>query len=198
MSDKRKRESKRTEPAPSMTRLVAGPGPTIERAGKTWRLGYNTQNAKARFEMLVKSHVRSRSRAEDSPEEYQETRDRIYAGHYDTFTKGWMTILNSPEGGILYFLSLLQHHHPDATRDDALMLALTEPDQVADALEEISPDFFKAVAIDWATEKKADQKDAVAMGEEVAKRIAENFKREPKYPPTSMPEKTAEPASVTG
>ncbi len=173
MKDKARRTLK---PAPGLTQISGGPGPTVTCDGKVWRFGYNTQNAKAHLEELIRAHVLAESRANDTADEYQETRDRVRGGHYRTFSKGWLNILDSPDGTILYPLSLLKEHHPEATTKDVRRMMAKEPDQFVDALEEVSPDFWRVVAVEWASdEKEIDPDKAAELGAKFAEKFVEGF-----------------------
>lgn len=163
---------------PGVTHIAAGPGPTVTCDGKTWRFGFNNQNAKARLEELIRAHVIQESKANDAPEEYEETRDRIRGGYYKTFAKGWVSIFDSPDGNLLFILSLLGKHHPEATIDDAKHILVLERDQVAMALMEIAPDFFQALAAQWATEKGIDPKKAADAGKEMGLNIVAGIRRD--------------------
>ncbi len=152
--------------------MVAGPGPTVECGGKTWRLGFNTQDAKARLEELIRAHVvrdaiktkRAVGGAEGQ-EAYDHTDRQLKAGHYYTFARGWSEILQSPVGAVLYLLSLLQEHHPDAAEADALRLLSEEPEQTEQAVAAVSPDFFAAAAV----QRGVKPADAERIAEAVAK-----------------------------
>lgn len=137
-----------------MSQIIASPGPTIHHNGKVWRLGFNDQNAKGRLEELIRSHVirdalqtKRELGGKDGEESYEFTDNKVKKGYYHTFAKGWNEILNSSVGAVLYMLSLLQKHHPDATEDDARTLLINEPEQSEAAIVAISPDFLETVAI---------------------------------------------------
>lgn len=169
--------------APSAQYITMSPGPTIEADGATWRLGFNTQNAKGRLEELVRAQVVRdglRLKRELPPEEgellWQDTRDSLAAGHYDTFEKGWFRVLKSSVGNRLFLLSLLQKHHPNATEADALHLLTNHRDQVEAALAVVSPDFLHAVARQTATERGATPQDAEAVATGLMRTAAEALK----------------------
>lgn len=133
---------------------VAATPPTVHHDGRVWRLGFNTQDAKGRLEELFRSHVvRDAIKTKrllggaDGDEHYRLTDTLLKQGYYKTFAKGWVELLNSPEGALLYVLSLLQEHHPDTTADEVAALLAAEPEQVEAAVLAVSPDFFEAVAV---------------------------------------------------
>lgn len=137
-----------------VTHMVAGPGPAVEWAGKTWRFGFNHQDAKGRLEELIRAHVvRDALRTKralggaEGQEAYDLTDAKVKGGHYLTFARGWAEVLNSPAGVLLYTRSLLQEHHPDVTDDDVRRMLAEEPEQTEAAVAAVSPDFFKAVAV---------------------------------------------------
>lgn len=161
--------------APSMTALTGEPGPTIVEGGKTWRLGFATQKAKARLENLFREYAVRDATENESPQEAQAVRDMARGGHYRTLEAGWVVMLQSPAGQVLYLLSFLQQHHPDATYADAMRIARKEPQQVQDAMTEISPDFFKAVAREVAAERGLDADEIEKLETVFAEAMAKNF-----------------------
>ncbi|AMV24596.1 hypothetical protein VT84_09385 [Gemmata sp. SH-PL17] len=183
--DRSKEQNKRGKRAPSTQFITMTPGPTIEADGKTWRLGFNTQNAKGRFEELVRAHVlrdaiRTRQVLGDDGETYyQDVRDSLTAGHYDTFEPGWVRILKSSAGSRLFLLSLLQKHHPDATEADAQNLLTNHRAETEAALAVVSPDFLQAVARQTALEKGATPQAADAVAAELANKMHGELASEP-------------------
>ena len=154
-----------------VTHMAAAPGPTVQCGGRAWRFGFNDQDAKARLEELIRAHVLRDAIANkkalggaDGAEAYQHTDTLLKQGHYLTFAKGWNEVLGSPVGGVLYPLSLLQHHHPDATEADVVRLLVEEPEQTEAAVRAISPSFWAAVA----TQKGASAADAATFAAAIA------------------------------
>lgn len=142
--------------------MVSHPGPTVLCGGKTWRLGFNDQDAKGRLEELVRSHVlrealkdRDAIGGEEGEADYQKVKTQLRQGHFLTFEKGWLDLLNSPLGNVLFLLSLLQHNHPDATDADAFRLFREEPDQTQAAIEVVAPHFFREAAIQLGSKPDA-------------------------------------------
>lgn len=175
---KKKAGPKPPKRTPSTQFITMSPGPTIEAGEKTWRLGFNTQNAKGRLEELVRAQVvrdalklKTELPGDDGETLWQDTRDSLAAGHYDTFEKGWFRVLKSEIGNRLFLLSLLQKHHPDATATDALSLLTNHREQVDAALAVISPDFLHAVARQTATQKGATPHDAEAVASELMRKM---------------------------
>lgn len=137
-----------------VTHTTLSPGPTVVLDGKTWRIGFNTQDAKARLEELMRSHVvreaLKNKRAVGGPdgeELFAAKMKQVEGGHYLSFAEGWRDLLRTPVGGTLYLLSLLQEHHPDATESDARRLLVQESEQTTAALTAITPDFLAAAAV---------------------------------------------------
>lgn len=166
---KRKPKVKVPRHVPGVQQVTATP-PTVECGGRTWRLGFNTQDAKGRLEELFRAHVvrdalktKRLLGGEDGDEAYRETDKLVKQGHYRTFARGWLDLLNSPVGAVLYVLSLAQQFQPDATEDDVLRLMSEEPEQTQAAVESISPDFFRAAAIQVGADLAAADSVAAAV-----------------------------------
>lgn len=180
----RKKQQAESEPRRAMpvTHMTLSPGPTIHCDGKVWRLGFNTQDAKGRLEELIRGHVvREALKTKrllggaDGDEVYESRMDKVDCGHYRTFADGWRKILKTPTGSALFLLSLLQHHHPDATEDDARRLLMREHEQTEAAIVAISPDFFGAMAVQMG----ASPADAPAVAAAVAAELATAVTPEP-------------------
>jgi hypothetical protein len=166
-----------------VTHASASPGPTIhESNGAVWRLGFNDQDAKGRLEELVRSHIlrtalksKRALGGEDGQEIFDSAESKINGGHYLTFRKGWVELLQTPEGGILLFLSLLQEHHPKATVDDAERLLTREQEQADAAFIAVCPDFLTAMAV----QKGESPANAPELAAVVARKLAERKVAEP-------------------
>lgn len=138
-----------------VTHMTASPGPTVvEAGGRVWRLGFNDQDAKARLEELIRGHVirdaLATKRAVGGPDgeaHYRDAASRVEGGEYLTFAPGWARLMGQPAGSLLFLLSLLQEHHPDATADDVRRLSVAEPEQCEAAVRAVAPDFFAAAAL---------------------------------------------------
>jgi len=157
-----------------VSHMAAGPGPTVVSGGKTWRLGFNTQDAKGRLEELVRGHVvrdaiktKRAVGGADGDETYAHTDRLLKQGHYYTFAQGWAEIIQSPVGAVMFLMSLLQEHHPDATEADAMRLLADEPEQIEAAVSAVSPDFFAAAAV----QRGVRPEDAVKVSRAVAASI---------------------------
>jgi hypothetical protein len=174
---------KKAEPSrvASVQQVTGHPGPTITTGGKTWRLGFNTQNAKGRLEELIRSQVvrsalqiRVELSSELGEQYWQDAQDSLAAQHYSTFGKGWFRVVKSAIGSKLFLLSLMQRHHPDATEADAAYLLANEPEQTEAALVVIAPDFFHAAMVQIAAEagKKLDPEAVAALLNEATAALA--------------------------
>lgn len=176
-----KAKNKAPKSVSGVSQITGGACPLVTCDGKVWKVGFNTNNAKAALEQLIRAHVIAEAK-KDGPEEYQDTKDRVLGGHYRTFAKGWLTVMNSPDGPPLYLQSLLLKHHPEATASDAMRLMTAAGDEVEAALAEVSPDFFRVAAVEWAREKRVDESQAAAAGEELANAVLKSFRRNPTTP----------------
>ncbi len=148
--------------APTIQQMTGRVGPTVTVGSKVYRFGFNDQDAKARLEELIRSHVvREGLRmkrvlgGQDGEDHYTAVVDRLDAGYYGTLSPGWVKTLASETGTLLFVLSLLQEHHPQMTAEDARAVWVAEPEQCQAALRVIAPDFFRAVARQVAAEKGA-------------------------------------------
>lgn len=166
--------TKKRRPAgvgPGVQQMLAHPGPAVPCGGRVWRLGFNTQDAKARLEELFRGHLLAGARRLGDPDEARAVRDDVLNGVYRTFQPGWLRTLNSPAGGDLFVLSLLQEHHPDATADDVLGLKAEAGDALEDALRVVVPDFFRALAAQWAAENRQPPDRAAELGEQIGREM---------------------------
>lgn len=179
MSRNKQRASPQRRPA-SVQQIVGGPGPTVDAVGKTWRLGFNDQNAKGALEELIRAHVIRRElpiKKALGPEEGQkywenEIRPLFDAGYYDTFGMGWLATMKSPDGVILFLQSLLLRNHPEVTLDRAREIFAEEPDQVIAAVEVVAPDFFASAAVQMGHSTEDAKKAAPIIAESVREQLA--------------------------
>ena len=166
---------------PSVQQLASSPGPTIRALGKTWRLGFNDQNAKGALEELIRSHhtrIAVREKRSIGGEEGELVWAEFCAlkakGFYDTFGKGWQATLQSQEGVLLFLQSLLTKNHPDITTEQTIDILAAEPEEAMAALEVVAPDFFEALAIQMGHSTN----EARAVGQEIARQIRAEFATE--------------------
>lgn len=149
-----KTQRKKQRPVPPMAHITLSPGPTVVLDGKVWRLGFNSQDAKSRLEELFRGHVvrdalmtKRAVGGPDGEEQFAAEMARVRGGHYAFFADGWRELLGTRAGNVLYLLSLLQEHHPDATEQDAMRLLVQENEQTVEALAAITPTFLSAAAV---------------------------------------------------
>jgi hypothetical protein len=205
----RNRRSREREdgPAPSIASLRAGPAPTIKeyeadgrRVINTWRLGWNTTDAKAHLEMVIVSELTrlaikrmKQLGGQEGAEYFDLFQSRVDTGSYHTFAPGWRHVMAGLDASWLFLLSLLLEHQPDATPEDAKRLLADEPEQVGVAVGGIAPDFFAAVAVQ-AKDRDVPEDQAVEAGRAIAAALMAKVFRIPTAPePTDEP--TPEPIS---
>lgn len=126
----------------------AGPCPEFTALGKKWTVAHPTQDAKARLEKLAaKVALDEVRRMKDvlDPQAYQEAFTEVTRSLKDfrTWKSGWQKIVFDPEYAHLFFWSLLQEKHPDATEAEVLALCQKAPEEVQAALAQVLPDFFQ-------------------------------------------------------
>lgn len=192
---------------PSVQQIAGSPGPTVDALGKTWRLGFNDQNAKGALEELIRAYVirrelpTKRALGGEEGERYwqEEVKPLLDRGYYDTFGRGWLEVLRSTDGTILFFQSLLLKNHPGTTQEQAREIFAVEPEQVIEAVGVVSPDFFAAVAIQvgHSTDqaKEAAPKIAAAVRERFAETVKE-FKATMRTPAPTTPEPATDSITV--
>ena len=126
--------------------------PAIEYNGKTWKVGYPTQLAKDRLEKLVVADAWTNVQAakigipefdDGLVKEFQES---VRNREYRTGGKGWASAFSRTDGQVLFYLSLFQEHHPDATSEDVINLMADKPDEFLAAMEVVTPRFFFVAA----------------------------------------------------
>lgn len=175
--------TKQRDAAPSVMSVRAGPAPSVtEAGGKVWRLGWNTQDAKAGLEALVVSHATreavKRMRlvgGEEGAAYFELFQNRVDAGQYSTFAPGWTHTMAGPDASWLFLLSLLQAAHPSATPDDAKRLLKAEPEQTVVSVGVIAPDFFAAVVTQIGVEKGATTEEVAAAAAKIATAVVERM-----------------------
>jgi hypothetical protein len=164
---------------PSSQQVAGSPGPTFDAMGKTWRLGFNDQNAKGALEELIRASVvrredaTARTMGEEAGQEYWDKRvqPKLDANYYATFKPGWTAVMKSEDGIYLFLQSLLVKNHPGVSALDAKRMFLDSPRQVIAALEVVAPDFFTAVSVEMG----ADPNDARIAAPSLAAALHENF-----------------------
>lgn len=195
----KRRRDKGTKFAPSIAAVRAGPAPTIKEhsTGRVWRLGWNTQDAKAALEMVIVSQLTlkaietMKAMRAGGLEYFEMFQNRVDSGAYHTFAPGWRYVMAGLDASWVFLLSLLLEHQPNAIPEDAQRLLADEPEQVQVGVGVVAPDFFTAVAIQVkAKNVSADQ--AAEGGRAIATAIMEKVMGVK----SSTPAPTVEP--VTG
>lgn len=155
----------------------AGACPEILHNGKTWKIGHPDQAAKDRLEKLVVADAWNNVKAallgdpehdEELKASYQES---VRNREYRTGGKLWARAFSRTDGQVLFYLSLIQAHHPEATSQDVVSLMADKPDEFLTAIELVTPRFFFVAAEamglppdkqqTWATEQAGKLLDAI-------------------------------------
>lgn len=192
------RKTKTPKWAPPVAAVRAGPAPTITETAsrRVWRLGWNTQDAKAALETAIVSQLtleaikKMKAMGPVAGAEYFELfQNRVDAGAYSTFAPGWRYAIGGTDGSWLFLLSLLLEHQPGATPEDAKRLLAAEAEQVRVAVGYVAPDFFGAVAVQMK-DKGVTAEQADAAGRHLAAALVE------KVYGSSAPTPTTEPGTA--
>jgi hypothetical protein len=177
---KNKQKSRPQQRPRSVQHLTGSPGPTIDAFGKMWRLGFADQNAKGQLEELIRSAVVRRENATAQSmgadgDAYWDKRvqPKLDEGYYTTFRPGWLSVMKTEAGVMMFLQSLLMKHHPDVTTAFAKELFTEEHRQVIAAIEVIAPDFFVAVAIQMGVSPEAARERGPAIAAAVREQFAE-------------------------
>lgn len=127
----------------------AGPPLTVQYEGRTYRLGFPTQAAKARYENLVlkaETDMVLRQKAFLPPDDYQMRCDKlseqINGRAFATGEPLWMKYSLSPTGWLLWVQSLFGEHHPEITAEDVVKLLSAKGEEVRFLLGAVVPSFF--------------------------------------------------------
>lgn len=180
--------------------LTAGPGPTFGALGKTWRLGFNDQDAKAALEELFRAFVIRREDATArslgaSGDDYWDKRvqPKLDAGHWTTFQPGWVAMMRTQEGIVMFVQSLLLKNHPDVSAAETLRLFADSPRQLTAAVEVIAPDFFAAVAVQMGANPSEARKAAAAFADSLRDNLARLAEKSDTTPEPTPPEPATSP-----
>jgi hypothetical protein len=143
----------RYDPA-SYTDALAGAdgGIAVTVGGKVWRLGFPTQNAKARFEQYLVDYelkLVKRQKAFLSPDEYTARMD-AFAEQVENraFSTGgvlWLKHSLKPVGWMLWVRALFAENHKDITPDQVAEVVKAAPEEMRVALLMVIPPFVKWV-----------------------------------------------------
>jgi hypothetical protein len=152
--------------------------PEVMYAGKPWKIGHPTQEAKAELEKLV-VQVAEQSLADLrgalSAVRYaaleQQLDDRIYARHWQTWGSLWQEVCNGPLSFPLFLLSLMKPHHPTATIADAQALWLNANRPCRHAIAMVLPDFFDLLAASLPADASERREQGQKMAAELLARL---------------------------
>jgi hypothetical protein len=142
-------------PPPSVQEALgtAGCPAEIHHGPRVYKVGHPDQRAKARLEQLVAQHARRE--VLELGGTAAEWLDRVEQGAYRTRGPGWLHVVQSPAGAVLFLLSLMREHHPDMTADEVTAVASAEPEQVKAALGVVAGPFFELVLADLSPDQRA-------------------------------------------
>ncbi len=141
--------------APGVGPALGGAGspcPEVPLGSKKWKVGWPTQEAKARHELLVAQfHEESLDarRGIYAPAKFarkqRELELQLGAGEHCVGGDLWLAVADGPAWNVVLLTSLLREHHPEATFDDARALWRTEPRKVRIALALVIPPFVEVL-----------------------------------------------------
>jgi hypothetical protein len=128
---------------------AAGSCPEVTCNGKTWKIGYPTQDAKKILEQLVIAKATAEVMKLDGiiePAQYAKIFNKhvndVRSGAFKTWSEDWQAIAFSPQNGHFFLLSLLRLKQPNATEKDALDLSKNSSQEIEVVLAQVVPDFF--------------------------------------------------------
>ncbi len=134
---------------------ASGASPTIDYAGKVWKVGHPTQKAKSELECLVAAcayenveKLRGVLPAALFKAKSDALDQQIYGGQQRTWGPLWSAVNSGPDGTPLFLLSLLRQHDEKATLADARGMWRDKNREVNLALAQVIPDFFTLMADD--------------------------------------------------
>lgn len=146
---------------------AGAPCPEITFVGKTWKVGWPTQDARLWMELLVAQRAEDQleeRRRTLAPEKYAEKADKldrqISAGKHRVQGELWLDAAGGPDAMPLFLCSLLKEHHPKATLADARVLWGACTRQVRRAMALVLPPFLPILFERVPAEQ--EEKDRVA------------------------------------
>ena len=137
---------------PSVGDVLGGDCPTIQCDGKTWKIGHPTQAAKDRLEKLVVADAWENVQAaklgipEVDDEAARSFHEAVRNRESRTGGKMWASAFGRADGQVMFYLSLIREHHPEATPEDVMRLMADKPDEFLTAIELVTPRFFFVAA----------------------------------------------------
>lgn len=133
----------------------------IEYDKQIFRLGPANENARCYLEEIlagnaVKNVVALKPHLE--PSEYQEmlaaVNRQVGTGQFKTGAADWGATLATPDGILLFYLSLFRVNHPNMTRDACKKLVEDCAEQCVAAMGRVAPSFFDVAVPKASPEQK--------------------------------------------
>lgn len=181
-------------PAPSVMSMRAGPGPTVAERGKTWKLGWNNQDAKAHLESVILANATRKAvkQMDDTggvagARVFREFQLVVDDGAYSTFGPSWIRTMAGADASWLFLLSLLLEHQPGAQPEDAIRLLKTHPREVGVAVGVIAPDFFLAVVTQVGVDEQATPEQVAQAVATLAAAVMDKFREKERATPDATP-----------
>jgi len=155
--------------------------PEIEWNGQTWKIGYPTGRAK---DILKKLFIRQATDdvislknvldGEQYAEMFESHRLALQSGKFEPFKPGWNAVMQSPNGGSLFLLSLLRLNHPNATLADANGITMDKGDELALIIDQVMPDFFSVLVADLKISPEKRQETLATLMQAWQTRLSSN------------------------
>jgi hypothetical protein len=152
--------------------------PEVVAAGKAWKVGHPTQEAKAELEKLVvqvaeKNLADLRGVVSDRKFAALEAKldDAILSRQWQTWGALWTEVCNGPLSFPLFILSLMKPHHPQASVADAEALWVNENRACRNALVVVLPGFFDHLAASLPADESTRREGARQWAGEMLARL---------------------------
>lgn len=144
---------------------ASGPCPEISCAGKTWKIGHPTQEAKAELNRIVVAVASAALEANRSvlppavfSQMFSDFTAKVSKRYYQTWHEGWIEIALGQDGDVLFLLSLMRIHQTGATEADARTLYTEAAEQVGVAMAQVMPVFFQVLEADYPSQLPKEQR----------------------------------------
>lgn len=130
--------------------VMLGHGAEFRALNRAWTISAPDQDAKGRLEKLAARAALEEIRrlkgvlgAAAYNESFKAVVDALPS--YRTWGAGWQAVVFAPANAHLFLWSLLQAAHPDVSEADVIAVAADAPEEVAAALAQVLPDFFRTL-----------------------------------------------------